>query len=48
MNCTLSLRVGGYSPYQVCAMVAKVVNANGSAQVGELADFWINAHAESL
>jgi hypothetical protein len=48
MNPTLSLRVQAYSPYRVCALVAQIHTANPDAQIGELADFWINEHAKEL
>lgn len=49
MNLDLARRVReDYSPYRLCALIAQVYNANGAAQVGELADFWINAHATEL
>jgi hypothetical protein len=37
-----------YSPYRLCALVAQVANNNPDANVGELADFWINEHAKEL
>jgi hypothetical protein len=49
MNPTLSLRIQGYSPYRVCALVAKVASTTEeSIQIGELADDWINQHADQL
>jgi hypothetical protein len=49
MNLDLARRVReDYSPYRVCALVAQIANANGNAQIGELADFWINEHAAEL
>lgn len=49
MNVQLAQRIREqYSPYQICALVAKVHNANPDANVGELADFWINQHADEL
>jgi hypothetical protein len=48
MNVALALRVRAYSPYRLCALVAQVTNAVPDAQIGELADFWINEHAEEL
>jgi hypothetical protein len=49
MNVELSRRIReDYSPYQICALVATVVNANPNSSVGELADFWINNHASEL
>lgn len=49
MNVQLARRIReDYSPYQLCALVAKVHNANPNAYVGELADDWINQHAEEL
>ena len=37
-----------YTPYQLCALVAKIHNAAPEAQIGELADDWINANAATL
>lgn len=49
MNLELARRVReDYSPYRLCVLVAQVYNANPGASVGELADFWINAHAAEL
>jgi hypothetical protein len=49
MNLELGRRIReDYSPYRICALVAQVANATPGAQIGELADFWINAHAAEL
>ena len=49
MNCTLRSRVTGYSPYQLVALVTKISDMfEGEPTIGELADFWINAHAGEL
>lgn len=38
-----------YTPYQICALVAKIANAyQGEPTIGDLADFWINRHANEL
>lgn len=50
MNPSLAVRMtADYSPYQVCGVVAKIAQMyDGEPTIGELADFWINAHAEEL
>lgn len=49
MDLMLAKRVReDYSPYRVCALVAQVVNADPDANIGQIADYWINAHAEEL
>lgn len=50
MNPALAVRmIADYSPYQVCGVVAKIADTyEGFPSIGELADFWINAHAEEL
>lgn len=50
MNVNLARRVReDYTPYQICALVAKISAAyQGDPTIGDLADFWINAHAEQL
>lgn len=49
MDPALSLRIRCYRPYQVCMLVAKVSNdAPADAQIGYLADDWINQHAADL
>ena len=50
MNIHLARRVREqYSPYQLCALVAKIANAyTGEPTIGDLADFWINEHADEL
>jgi hypothetical protein len=38
-----------YTPYQICGLVAKVsAMYDGEPTIGELADFWFNAHADQL
>lgn len=38
-----------YTPYQICALVAKVANSyDGFPTIGDLADSWINSHADEL
>lgn len=50
MNSGLAVRmVADYSPYQVCGVVATIAERyQGEPTIGELADFWINRHAEEL
>jgi hypothetical protein len=48
-NPTAAMKVRARSPYQVCALVARISGLfEGEPTVGELADFWINKHAEEL
>lgn len=48
-NPTAAMKVRARSPYQVCALVARISELfEGDVTVGELADFWINEHAEEL
>jgi hypothetical protein len=48
-NPTAATKVRARSPYQVCALVARISELfEGEPTVGELADFWINEHAEEL
>lgn len=48
-NPTVAMRVRALTPYQVCGLVAKISDTfPGEPTVGELADFWINEHAEEL
>lgn len=50
MNSALAVRIlADYTPYQVCGVVAKISERfEGEPTIGELADFWINQHAEEL
>jgi hypothetical protein len=50
MTPALAVRmIADYTPYQVCGVVAKIAEKfEGDPTIGELADFWINAHAEEL
>lgn len=50
MNVHLARRVREqYTPYQLCALVAKVANGAGeNATIGYLADDWINEHHAEL
>ncbi|QYN17518.1 hypothetical protein [Amycolatopsis sp. DSM 110486] len=50
MNIHLARRVREqYSPYQLCALVARIANEAGpDATIGYLADHWINQHADNL
>lgn len=50
MNSSLAVRIlADYTPYQVCGVVAKISEKfEGEPTIGELADFWINKHAEEL
>jgi hypothetical protein len=48
-NPTAAMKVRARSPYQVCALVARISELfEGDVTVGELADFWLNRHAEEL
>lgn len=48
-NPTAAMKVRARSPYQVCALVARISELfKGDPTIGELADFWINEHAEEL
>ncbi len=48
-NPTAAMRVRAMSPYQVCALVAKIsATFEGDPTIGELADFWINEHVGEL
>lgn len=50
MNLTLKRRVTEqYTPYQLCALIVKISDMfEGEPTIGELADFWINRHADQL
>jgi hypothetical protein len=50
MNAELARRVREqYSPYQLCGLVVKIAeNYDGTPTIGDLADFWINAHRDEL
>jgi hypothetical protein len=41
-------KIYAYTPYQICALVAHVVNANPDATIGDIADDWINDNAVTL
>ena len=48
-NPTAAMKVRAKTPYQVCAMVARISELfEGDVTIGELADFWLNEHAEEL
>lgn len=50
MNVQLARRVReDCTPYQLCGLVTKIsAMFTGEPTIGELADFWINAHADEL
>ncbi len=53
MNVELASRVRERSPYQLCKMVAHIVNGVGEDElirhsVGQVADFWINEHRDEF
>lgn len=48
MRPELATRIGGYTPYQVCALVARVTQAHPEPCIGLLADDWLNDHADEL
>lgn len=38
-----------YTPYQICALIARIANIyQGEPTIGDLADFWLNRHADEL
>lgn len=49
MNVELARYVLEATPYQVCALLARIATLYpGFPTIGELADFWINQHREEL
>lgn len=49
MNVELSRYVLEATPYQICALLARIAALyQGFPTIGELADTWINAHREEL
>lgn len=50
MNVHLARRIREqYTPYQLCMLVAKIsAKFEGQPSIGELADEWINKHADQL
>lgn len=49
MNFEMTTRVLEATPYQICALLARIAALyQGFPTIGDLADTWINAHREEL
>lgn len=48
MNPTSSLRIQAYTPYQLCALVARIANECPETTIGGICDGWIAANHNSL
>lgn len=48
MNPISALRIASYTPYQICALVARIVRECPETTVGGICDDWITPHHDSL
>lgn len=48
MNCISSLRIQGYTPYQLCALVARIADECPETTIGGICDVWISRNHQSM
>jgi hypothetical protein len=48
MNCSSSLRIQAYTPYRLCALVARIADECPETTIGGICDRWIAQHHGEL
>jgi hypothetical protein len=48
MPATSENRIAAYTPYQICALVARIANECPETTIGGICDTWLLAHHEEL